>query len=1484
VLCVCRIRALTCASLLGACLLAGTPPLGAQTASASVQGVVKDAQGGAVPGASVRLTSRTQGHSTSTTTDVEGRFVFPIVRPDTYALRVARQGLKTAEQANLVVSPSDRFFTGELTLEVGGTAESVTVTGRVSELQAASGERSFTLEGETIRNVANNGRSPFGFATLVPGVLQQGAGGSPPEDAAGFTVNGQRPNSNNVTIDGVGNLDTGNNGANMATTNLDAVSEFKVLTNAYQAEYGRAVGGQLQIVTKSGTQSFHGSGYWYGRRSGWNANSWTNKRAAAPPPLGVGQEIQPADASRNDFGYTIGGPVFFPGVFNESRTRLFFFWSQEFQRRKDPVAERQTRVPTLLERQGDFSQSVDGSGNPWPFIKDHETGLPCGPGDTRGCFADQGVLGRIPLDRLYQPGLNTLGIYSLPNFHGPGGLNYTSQSPSDTPRREDLLRLDFQASESWRLTGRYMRKADTQHLPYGVPVLGAGSPNLDDVAATLGVPGWNWMLSATGILGERTTLELAVGSAHNAIDISTANPRLTRSGAALEGLPLLYPSAVQSDFIPSLVFSGGRLGGNVGFYLTDRGPFTNENTTYDVIANLSRVFGPHSAKLGVYFQSSDKPQSPFSSFNSQISFVENPGNPYDSGLGYANAALGVYNTYAQASTYALPEWRYRNLEWYAQDNWKATKRLTLDYGVRFYHLTPQWDTTRQASNFLPDSFDTAGAAHLYVPVCVGASPCAGSPNRRGIDPRLLGTVTPTMANTVDQRFIGRLTDDSNRFNGAFQAGHGIGDTLQSGSAFRVSPRLGLAYDLSGRGRTVVRGGFGTFFDRTQGNVVFDMITNAPGMLQPQLQSGLLQDLTGASTDPAPTLQMFPTAYDFKPPKVHAWNIGVQHKLWRSVILDVSYVGSSSKDLVRQVPINAVPYGAKFLPESQDPTLAPSPLPGATALPDDLLRPYPGYSSMRMGEYTADANYHALQAALSRRFDNGLMFSAFYVWSKALGIADADLPGTFPPVLGRGNASEAEVRRADYSYLAHDRPHNLVVNFVYQTPSVASGALGVLLNGWQISGIYRWTSGRPYAVSFLVPGISSGNLTGSDQPARVVLTGDPGRGWSGDPYRQFDTSVFAPPQPGSDGTESARYFLNGPPIDNLDLSLSKAFELGKGARLELRLDAFNALNHTQSRSAEVLDQHQVAAFALHTRVEDRLAVGRDREPEVPVLQAPQQRVAVRRRIESVEWRLARVRRDTADVVDAAGAEREAAWIHAVQHGALRAASEWHGHESRPAERRPSEEERPSVGRLVREAAWPVRDALFGSASAQSAPDAADARAVGHPVEEASVAGEARQVVVGRVRREAPRRSSLRGDRPNVPGPVLLQRIEGDRAPVRRPARRALPHAGSARELGWARSVGRGQPYLGGCAAACRLKGDPATVRREIGETISERGCHYGLRRPTRYEATDRLPGEAPLEGETVPVCGDRHGGDPVPGKLDQLRVLISGGSHAPEPRQ
>jgi hypothetical protein len=715
--------------------------------------------------------------------------------------------------------------------------------------------------------------------------------------------------------------------------------------------------------------------------------------------------------------------------------------------------------------------------------------------------------------------------------------------------------VDYQMTDAWRVTGRYMHTKEEVLQAYGTTWAGNGSDQLP-TPTLFQHPGSNYMLSATGILSNTMSLEVSWGRAANSLNYQLEQEKLFRGAAGVDGLPLLFQGANQGDYVPWFEFRSGRTN-TAGQYQTDRGPFTNENITHDVLANLTKVAGAHNLKAGFYYNQSYKPQSVFASFNSRINFGDDANNPLDTGFSYANAATGVFNTYTQASKFAVPEWRYKNIEFYAQDNWKPGNRLTLDYGLRFYYITPQYDATLQASNFLPDEFDFNNAAKLYRPVCIGAAPCSGDA-RRAMDPTLINAgVAPTLGNTIDGRFVGRLTPGSDRFNGAFQAGQGINDQLQDGAKFRVSPRVGVVYDFSGKAETILRGGYGIFYDRPQGNMVFDMIANAPGVLQPQLQWGALQSLTAAAGDPDPTLSLNPTVFNFNPPRVQQWNVGIQRKLWRSMMLDVAYVGSVSDNQLRQSQINSVPLGATFLPQNQDPTRAASATPGASALPTDLLRPFQGYGAIRMWDYTGYSNYHSFQIGVNRRFENRVMFSAFYVRSKNLTINNDDFSAGAP------NLSDDEIRRRDYSYAASDRPNNFVVNFIYQTPQAASGILGGVVNDWQLSGIYRFTSGRPYDITFTIPGIGAANLSGTDNPAaRVVLTCDPGKGSSNDPYQQFNTACFAPAQPGSDGSESSRYFLHGPPINNLDLSISKVFPIARTLRFEVRLDMFNALNHTQ----------------------------------------------------------------------------------------------------------------------------------------------------------------------------------------------------------------------------------------------------------------------------------------------------------------------------------
>ena len=1109
----------------------------AQSTRGSAAGTIRDAQGAAVPGATVELTSPRRNDTQVATANEAGDFVFLNLLPDTYTLKVSMDSFKTVERANVVVNAADRLSIGVITLELGAVSETVTVSTRVVEVQSRSAERNFSIDSTAIDNLAVNGRDPLVLARLAPGIADATGGGM------GMNVNGGRDNTMNYTVDGVSNLDTGNNGV-LGSINLDAVEEFKILTNAYQAEYGRSSGAQVSLVTKSGGRDYKGSAYVYRRQESFNANSFINNRdrgraLETDPNSTVG--LKPINR-QTDAGFTIGGPVPLGG-YNKDRNRLFFFFAFENQGRFTPPANpNRVKVPTELERHGDFSQSVDNTGRPFPFIRDYQSGLPCTATDTRGCFQDGGVLGRIPQNRLYQPGLAILNAYPLPNSSG-AGYNYESQVAVKIDRREEIFRTDWQASSDWRVYGRYFHNSNNAGAgvgPYGSFNLTA---NLPGIAISDIRPVYNVSVSATGVLSPTLFLEATFGTGHNSIYIHDSEHTWTRQGIGVADLPLFYPGAVQDDLPPTFQM-GGRFGTQAN-YNSAQSPFTNFNTTYDFLGNLTKVWGRHTSKVGFYMQKSLKDQTSFTNHNGVINFNDNASNPFDTGYAAANAATGVFNSYNQANAYSNGEYRYWNVEWFAQDNWKVNDRLTLDYGLRFYWVQPQFDEADLGSNFIPSLFDQGQAVRLYRPGLNAAG------QRVAVDP-----VTGQQISAVN---IGRIVPASgNLENGIGQAGDsGVPDRLIEDNGILFAPRFGLTYDLTGNQSFIIRAGGGVFYDRYEGNISFALISNPPTTFTPNINFGRLQDIDPANALLGPS-SLNAQAVSGEVPTTYNFNVGIQKKLPGGMIWDLAYVGSVQNHLPRQINANAVPYGARFLPENQDPTLPASSLPGASALNGDFLRPYQGYGNINLRLYDANANYHGLQTQIDRRFSNGLFLNANYTFSKALDTQD--LNTDFSRIDGND-------KLANYGPAAFDRRHLFNLNWVYQLPrhEGVNAFVSGLVNNWQVSGGYRLESGLPYSLTWSINGVSTtNNIAGSDteNANRPIINGDPGRGYSDDPYGQLALGIYAQAPAPSLGLESGRNYLNRAPINNIDLSVEKGFGLGAQRRLAFRVDAFNVLNHTQ----------------------------------------------------------------------------------------------------------------------------------------------------------------------------------------------------------------------------------------------------------------------------------------------------------------------------------
>ncbi len=1134
----------------------------AQTTSGSITGTVVDSQQATVTGAKVTVTEEGKSYSLTAVTDGEGRFVFPIVPPGIYSLNIEASGFKTQQRKGLTLVPNDRLSLGNVGLEVGAPAEIVSVTSEATPIQADSGERSYAIQQETIRNMGVRTRSFISFATLAPGVIVNGASdANSTSNISSISVNGGRLNSNNIQIDSVTSIDTGNN-SELSRIPLDSVGEFKLLTSTYQPEYGRSSGAQFIVTSRSGSQDFHGSVYYYRRHTGLNANTFDNNRNNRTRPI----------SDQREKGYSIGGPIYIPGFFNRDKRKLFFFVNQEWAPRVTPNGAQNVRVPTALERAGDFSQSRDNNGNLFNTIRDSTTGLPClstatgaNPG---GCFADGGVLGKIPAARFYSLGQKILSLFPSPNTTGTN-FNYTSQLSNDTVERNDTVRIDYNITKNWRVYGRMLNNVNYANVPYASLGFILGG-NIDTFRWKNNTPRISYAGTVNGTLSPTMAVEFTYGFSKNKIEARMENDAYTRTATGLAALPLIYPDAVQEDLLSQLGF-GSKIG-NGPSVRTGNGPFLNSNRTDDISGALSKVWGEHVTKFGGVYHWATKQQTNRVQFNGNINFGENTNNPFDTGFGFANALLGIYNNYTQASASTNGNYKYTNVEWFVQDNWKFTKRFTLDYGMRFSWMPPTYDASGQASNFDPTQYKLSAAPRLFVPVCInGAATCSGGTQtspRRAVDPAVLASGVPlTLANTfLDTVFVGRIVPGSGGLaNGLFPTGtNGIPKRMTKDQGILFAPRIGFAYDVTGKHEFIIRGGFGIFYDRPQGNLVFDFNENPPTTVTNLLDFGFLQTLTSSiatSTFNPPGVKAI--ELDAKIPSTNSYNIGIQYKLPFDTVLDVAYVGSQGHHLPHVRSINSTPFGSAFLAANQDPTKARNPgfngnpgIPGSNALPANLYRPYKGFADISYTEFRENSNYHSLQISGSRRFAKGVLMNGSYTWSRVRGISN-------------GDQDSSRIDQQDwinYGRLGYNRTHNVIFSWVYDLPKITRNKMvGLATNGWQLSGIYRFQSGEPELVSCGVNNYNTVNLTGSSSgnSARCVLIGDP-TAVDQDEFRWYNLAAFAAPSVGSTGMETKRddLLIIGPPINNWDLSLSKKFFIWEKFRLEARLDAFNALNHTQ----------------------------------------------------------------------------------------------------------------------------------------------------------------------------------------------------------------------------------------------------------------------------------------------------------------------------------
>ena len=1102
-----------------------------QVTSGTISGSVKDPSGAVVANATVTATEPDKGVTRTVATGTAGDFVFANMPPGNYTISVELKGFKKFEKSDVILNVADHVDAGEVVLQVGTATESVTVTAEAGQiqLQSNSGERSDLITSKQLDDVAMNGRNVLDYMKLIPGVISSfdghvsGTGG-----LDSMNINGTRANQHEFTLDGASNVDTGNNGGTHVTINPDAIEEVKILTSNYQAEFGKAAGGQIAIVTKGGTNQWHGNGRFFHRNESMNANEYFNKKnqlnSDAPhndPPL----------YRYNYIGYQIGGPIV--------KNKLFFFWNQEYYRQFIPIGTFQFYTPTQLERQGDFSQSTDGNGNQI---------LIAGPGISNNKIdssqlpaAQQTVFANVQ---------KMLNLFPLPNVNGFGvngqNYNYSTSVSGHDPRREDILRIDWQVNDKNRIFGRWINNSDENTSPF-TPFPGpfgifACSSAVQFAGGCIQHhPGWN--LSVNWITTITPTLinEMSIGPSHteSVAEGRNGNISLAKNGISL---PLLYPT----DTIPDLSFNGLSNVNFAGSYLGAT-PWDQYNTTINYNDNLTWVKGVHTLKFGVFYQRSKKDQISWGNINGQLSFGQGPtaatcpdpngdgSCPQVLGDPLASALLGSFDSLSQSTARPTGYFRYNQLEFYAQDTWKVNSRLTLDYGLRFAWIPPQYDAKNQVALFDPFSYNPATA----VTIDNGGNIVSGS---------------------------GDLLDGMRFANSSAASTH-----LQAGGwdsrGVMPEPRLGFAYDVFSNHKTVLRGGFGMMHDRTQGNLIFNTVFNNPavvktaslgsgnitGLGSPSYGSGVLGNIVGGSKD-----GHVPTVYSF--------SLGIQRELFKGATLDVAYVGNVARHLVTSRDINNIPYGYAFTAAAQDPNACgwngtvgtdPNLMPeysaagynysgicalGHSSYTNAPLVPYKGYGQIAYLQFDGTSNYNSLQVSFQRRYSRGLTFGAVYTWSKALTTANSDQDTQDP----------YNPRLLDYRAAGWDRTHVFAANYVYDFPNVSkhlgsSSWISYLTDHWQLSGVVQFMTGTPVDL----------NNNWSWEPGTV----DGSNMWGAIPYYYTLDKSGNPIYP-IIGTRvrGTRDLLRNGGMQDWDTSLFKNIPIHEKYSLQLRLETYNTFNH------------------------------------------------------------------------------------------------------------------------------------------------------------------------------------------------------------------------------------------------------------------------------------------------------------------------------------
>lgn len=1097
----------------------------AQSDTASMSGYVRDQTGAGVPNANVAIKNEATGAERRTVTNETGYYTVSSLQPGFYTVSAEAAGFKRFEKSHNKLDPSITT-TVDADLQVGAASESVSVVAEAPAVQSESATVGRIITTKEVQDTPLNGRNPLFLALLKPGVN----GGALAQfsfdlTTGGLNINGGRTQDNLITYDGAVGVRTRSNGTSIGTADVDAVQEVQVLTSNYNAEYGRSSAGQVRIVTKSGTKDFHGTAYEYFRNSAMNANEWQRNRVIGQPNISG----RAAPFRYNQFGWAFNGPLFVPGHFNADRNKLFFGFSEEWTKYRREELQ-QITVPTDAMRRGDFSQLLGP--NPYfntpQYIRDPLKTGNCNASDQSACFAGN----IIPQSRLSGQGLALLNSYpaQTPGFF-LGRNNFVFSPVRFDNQRKDTGALDYIPAEKHYIRFRVEN--------YSLLHRDSNRGGTDRAPAQLNRPNQTASVNYIWTVSPTLVNEFLATASADHVTITVIPGHYQRSTYGIN-YPYIFQQKEIFDKIPTTEIAN--------FATIDGGPYPSKSAgpIYDLSDNITKIIGGHSIKFGGLWEYSGENDFdqinvagvPGGTNNQNGRFVFNDSRPGGTGLGIANAALGLYTTYAELGTRAYTPYRGNMWELFAQDSWKVTSKLHLDYGLRYTVIQPFFSLWRNMSVFDVASYDRSKAVQLD-PKTGYIIPGSGDIYN--------GLIIPGSGFTsaAKGRFPASTDPQYQRlFKGSKQYSQIHYNDIQ--------PRVGVAYAFSDK--TVFRSGVGRYFTRLGISDSVFLGGNPPFQPTVSTANGLVDNPGAAAAAGSIPFPLTLTSQDpiFKNPESYQWNATVEHEFSGGVTVETAYVGRRALHQQRERNINA---------------LQPGTVQANPGINPDYLRPYKGYAVIRVTNNDANATYNSLQVGVTKRYSKGLAYGLAYTLSKSMddGSQQRDiLPNPFDAHNLWGPS--------DY-----DRRHVFVGNIIYDLPfwKNQKGFFEHIVGGWQVSMVVQLSTGTPFTVGTGddILGIGPGNGNNS-MPATIYNVvgnphiSDPKFSYStNDQSFYFNPNAFQKPAAGTFTSQRNRNLLYNPGFQNWTGALFKRFAIGERQDVKFRAEFFNFPNHPNWNGAD-----------------------------------------------------------------------------------------------------------------------------------------------------------------------------------------------------------------------------------------------------------------------------------------------------------------------------